>query len=119
MRSLTKVLILILSLTFLCMGCDRRPIQEINDTEAAVNAAIKESANKYAREEIKKLKVDFDAALNEIEMQSKKVFRDYGKARELLSKVKTDAEALKNVTIPSQREEAKKKPRTSNKKGRI
>lgn len=115
MRSLTKGIILFLTLAFIFIGCEKLPKQEINDAKAAVTAATKESANKYAKEEIKKLKADLKVALNEVDSQSKKFFKDYGKVKELLSNVKADAETLKNVTIPKQREEAKKKKRTAKK----
>ena len=115
MKYLNKGLILVLALAFIFIGCEKRPNQEINDAKAAVKAATKESANRYAKEEIKKLKADLKAALNEVDRQSKKFFKDYGKSKELLSNIKAEAETLKNVTIPKQREEAKKKNRTSKK----
>lgn len=106
MKNLHKILVLGLVVTFLFASCAKQPAQEITDTRAAVEAATKEGADVYAAEELKKLNDDLTAALDEVATQDKKFFKKFGTAREMLAKVKTDAEALK-ATIPAKKEAAK------------
>jgi len=106
MKNLHKILVLGLVVTFLFASCAKQPAQEVTDTRAAVEAATKEGADVYAAEELKKLNDDLTAALDEVATQDKKFLKKFGTAREMLAKVKTDAEALK-ATIPAKKEAAK------------
>ena len=106
MRNLFKVFVLGFFVAFLFTSCGKQPTQEISQAEAAVNDAIKEGADVYAKEELKKLQDDLAAAMEEVNTQGKKVFKKYGNAKKMLLQVKTDAEALK-ATIPAKKEEAK------------
>lgn len=106
MKTLVRVSVLGLLVVFLLTGCAKKPEQAISDTEAAVAAVTKEGADVYAKEELKKLNDDMTVAMDEVTTQSKKFIKKYGNAKEMLAKVKTDAEALKTV-IPARKEEAK------------
>ncbi len=106
MRNLFKVFVLGFFVAFLFTSCGKQPTQEISQAEAAVNDAIKEGADVYAKEELKKLQDDLAAAMEEVNTQGKKVFKKYGNAKKMLLQVKTDAEALK-ATIPAKKEQAK------------
>lgn len=96
--------IIVFSLFF---GCSSQPAQEINAAKAAVDNAMAEGAEKYAQEETRKINDELTAAMNEIKAQEEKFFKNYAKAKELLAKVKTDAETLK-AGLASKKEAAKK-----------
>lgn len=106
MKKLVKVLILGAFVVSLFSSCAKQPAQEINDAKAAVEAAAKEGADVYAADELKKLNDDLTAALDEVATQDKKFFKKFATAKEMLAKVKADAEALK-ATIPAKKEAAK------------
>lgn len=93
-------------LTFL-VACGKKPTQEIEETQSAVNAAISEGLGKYAPEDEKKLKDALDAAMEEIKVQEGKTFKNYDKAKQLLAEVKKSAEEMK-ASLPAKKEEAKK-----------
>ena len=59
----------------------------------------------------KKLNDDLQAAMDEVNTQSKQFFKKFGTAKEMLAKVQTDADALK-ATIPAKIEAAKKRRST-------
>ncbi len=104
-----KVLVLLLFITFLLSAC-AMPTQEIDNAKAAVEALAKEGAI-YAKDEFKKLNDELTAALDEVNTQNNKFFKSYGKAKEMLAKVKTDADALTAV-ISQRKEETEKKLKT-------
>jgi hypothetical protein len=91
---------------FLFAACAKQPTQESDAAKAAVEAVTKEGADVYAKDELKKLNDDLTASLDEVNTQSKKFFKKYGTAKEMLAKVKTDAEALKPV-LAARKEEAR------------
>ncbi len=117
MKNLVKVLILGFFVVSLFTSCAKQPTQEINDTKAAVEAATKEGADVYAAAELKKVNDDLTAALDEIATQDKKFFKKFGTAKEMLAKVKADAEALK-ATIPAKKEAAKNAALTAQQEAR-
>lgn len=106
MKAFLKVLTLVVIAAFLFTSCAKQPTQAMNDSKAAIDAATQEGADVYAKDELKKVNDDYTAAMDEVNAQSKKFFKKYGKAKELLAKVKTDAEAVKAL-VPGRKEEAK------------
>jgi len=107
MKTLVKVLVLGVIAAFVFTSCAKQPTQAMNDAKASIDAAVQEGADVYAKDELKKLNDDNQAALDEITVQSKKFFKKYGHAKEMLAKLKTDAEAVK-VLVPARKEEAQK-----------
>lgn len=105
MKSLMRVLVFGLVVAFLFTSCAKKPTMEMDEAKAAVEAVTKEG-EVYAKDELKALNDALTAATDEINAQSKKLFKKYGNAKEMLAKVKTDAEALKPV-IAQKKEEAK------------
>jgi hypothetical protein len=89
---------LVLVLIFV-VGCSKPPTEELNAAKSAVDAVAPE-ASKYAAEDVKKLNDDLQAAQNEISA------KNYKNAKEILVKVKADAETLK-TTLPQRKEQAK------------
>jgi hypothetical protein len=87
------------------LGCAKQPTEEINATKSAVDAVIAEGGN-YAPEETKKLNDNLSAAMNEVKSQDSKPFKDYSKSKEMLAKVKGEAETL-NAGLATKKEQAK------------
>ena len=107
MKNMFRYLVLSMVITFLLAGCGKQPTEEINAAKASVDEVMAEGAQKFAAEDAKKLNDSMQAAQDEIKVQDDKVFKDYAKAKELLSKDKADAEALK-AGLAAKKEEAKK-----------
>lgn len=105
MKGLTKNLVLVLAIALVFSGC-KQPTQLINDAKAVIEDVTTAGADKYAAEELKKLNDDLTAALDEVAAQDKKFFKKFGSAKEMLAKVKTDADALK-AALPAKIEAAK------------
>jgi len=93
-----SILGLVLVLIFV-VGCSKPPTEELNSAKSAVDAVAPE-ASKYVAEDVKKLNDDLQAAQNEIDA------KNYKKAKEILIKVKADADTLK-ATLPQEKEQAK------------
>jgi len=106
MKNIIKGLVLGLLVMFLYAGCAKQPTQEMKEAETAINSAFKEGASIYAAEELEKLKKDYDAVMEEVNTQSKKMFKKYGNAKKMLAQVKADAETLK-ASIPTRKEQAR------------
>lgn len=106
MKNLMKLSVLGLVIVFLFVSCAKQPTQQIDEAKAAIAAVEAAKGNVYAKDELKKLNDDLQAAMDEVNAQSKKLFKKYGKAKEMLAKVKTDAEAVKAL-IPARIEEAR------------
>ncbi|MBN2206885.1 MAG: hypothetical protein JW742_05730 [Candidatus Aminicenantes bacterium] len=106
MKGWMKSLALALTVAILFVSCAKQPTQEINNAQTAIEAVISEKGDIYAADELKKLNDDLQAANDEIAAQSKKFFKKYGTAKEMLAKLVTDAEAVKAL-IPARIEEAK------------
>ncbi|MDY0231180.1 MAG: hypothetical protein RBR88_01705 [Candidatus Saccharicenans sp.] len=106
MKNLVKFSVLSLLVVFLFASCAKQPTQEIDAAKAAIDAVVKAGGNIYAQEELKQLNDDYNAAMEEVNAQSKKLFKKYGNAREMLAKVETDAEAVLTL-IPERKEQAK------------
>jgi len=106
MKRSTVLFLIVVMAGLLLIGCGKQPVEDINAAQAAVNAVIAEGAEKYAPEDAKMLNDELTAALDEIKVQDGKTMKNYGKAQEMLAKVKADAEALK-TSLPVKKEEAK------------
>ena len=106
MRNTSRFLVLITVISLVFSGCSKKPVQEMNDAEAAISTVIKAGAEIYAQEELLKLNNDLAAAKNQLDIQDKKLIKKYGAAREMLTKIAADASALK-ATVASRKEEAK------------
>jgi len=105
-RTTVKLLLVALALSVFLIGCAKKPETEINNTKAALDAAIQEGAEKYAKEEAKLLNDDLTAAQDEIKVQDEKFFKNYDKAKEMLASVQAKADSLK-AEIPARKEKAK------------
>jgi hypothetical protein len=105
MKGLTKNLVLVLAIALVLAAC-KQPTQQINEAQAVIDEIAKAGADKYATAEFKTLGDDMKAAQDEIAVQDKKFFKKFGTAKDMLAKVKTDAEALK-AALPGKIEAAK------------
>ncbi len=112
MKNTVKFLVLSMVMIFLLVGCAKLPTEEINAAKASVDAVVAEGAQKFAAEDAKKLNDSMQAAQDEIKVQDGKTFKDYAKTKELLAKVKADAETLK-AGLAAKKEEAKKNAATA------
>jgi hypothetical protein len=99
MKKFFHFLVLGIFVVGLFSSCAKQPTQ-------AIDAASKEGASVYSADELKKLNDDLQAAMDEVNTQSKKFLKKFGTAKEMLAKVQTDADALK-ATIPAKIEAAK------------
>src|SRR4030042_5119015 len=93
MKGLMKHLALALTVAILFTSCAKQPTQELNNATAAIDAVVAEKGDVYAPDELKALNDDLQAANDEMTAQSKKFFKKYGKAKERLVKLVTDADA--------------------------
>lgn len=98
MKKLMAVLMGLVMVTALA-GCGKQPVEDINASKAAVEAAAGEGAAKYVADDYKKVNDELAAALAEVKVQDEKWFKNYDKAKQLLATTKTDAEALKAKTV--------------------
>jgi hypothetical protein len=101
-------IILGLLLASLCAGCSKQPVQEINAAKSAVDAAVSEGAEKYSPAESQKVNEELAAAMIEVRAQDARFFRDYKRAKEMLLKVKADADNIK-AGLNAKKAEAEKK----------
>ena len=96
-----------LLMVFAFAACSKEPVDEINAAKSAVDAAMAEGAEKYSPAEARKVNDELTAALAEVNAQDAKLSKDYKKAKEMLSKVKVDAETIK-AGLAARKEDAKK-----------
>lgn len=107
MKHVFRLLVVGLIGAFLLSGCAKAPVQEQNDSKAAVEAATNVDTQTYAKDALAKLQGDLDAANAEVKTQDAKfLFKNFDKAKQLLATVKTDAEAVK-AEAAKKKEEAK------------
>ncbi len=106
MKNLMKISVLGFLVVFLFTSCAKQPTQQIDEAKAAIDAVVKAGGDIYAKDELKKLNDDFNVAMDEVNAQSKKLFKKYGKAKEMLAEVKADADSVAQL-IPARKEEAK------------
>lgn len=107
MKSTLKILALAVLVAFVFTSCAKQPTQLMDQAKAAIQAVETAKGNIYAKDELNKLKADLQAALDEVTAQSKKFFKKYGPAKDMLTKVIADADAVK-AQIPARIDEAKK-----------
>ena len=105
MKDIIKLSVLVIAIVFLIASCSK-PQQAMDGAKAAIEAAKNEGADVYAAEELKTLEDSLTTAMDEVETQSKKFLKSYGTSKDMLAKVKADAEALK-ASIPEKKENAK------------
>jgi len=99
--------LVVLALLFV-VGCAKAPTEDIEKAKAATSAAVAGDGAKYAPAEAKALQDSLNKALGEVKAQDEKWFKNYDNAKNMLTKVSADAEALKG-TIAKKKEEAKQK----------
>jgi Holliday junction resolvase len=106
MKNFMKVLVFGLMVAFVFTSCAKVPTQAIDTAKAAIDSVVAAQGDIYAQDEMKKLNDDMIAANDEVTAQSKKFFKKFGKAKEMLVKVVADADAVKAL-VPARIEEAK------------
>ena len=106
MKNFIKVLALGLIAAFIFTSCAKQPTQEIEAAKAAIESVVQAKGGLYAADELKKLNDDLAVANDEVTAQSKKFFKKYGKVKEALAKIVTDADGVMAL-IPGRIEEAK------------
>ena len=98
--------VLSLALVATLSACGSSPTTEIDGARAALDAAVSDGAEKYTADDLKAVNDQMAAAMNEVKAQDGKLFKKYDGARQLLVKVKADAEALK-AKVATVKEEQK------------
>ncbi|MCU0243737.1 MAG: hypothetical protein MUE80_03095 [Acidobacteria bacterium] len=106
MKNIVKGLTLALIVVFAFTSCAKQPTQLMDSAKAAIQGVIDAKGGVYAKDELSKLQGDLQAALDAITAQSKKFFKKYGPAKEMLNKVIADADSAKAL-IPGRIAEAK------------
>ena len=106
MKNIVKGLSLALIVVFAFTSCAKQPVQMMDAAKAAIQSVIDAKGGVYAKDELNKLNGDLQAALDAVTAQSKKFFKKYGPAKEMLTKVVADADAVKAL-IPGRIAEAK------------
>lgn len=104
MKNWVKFLGLGVLVVFLLASCSK-PMKEMDAAKGAIEAAIDEGADVYAKQELETLQADLTAALDTVDAKSKKFFKSYGDAKEMLASVATKAEELK-AAIPAKKQAA-------------
>jgi hypothetical protein len=107
MERKARYLVLAIAVVFLIAGCSKPPTQELEGATASIKDLAAAGAEKYAPEDLKKLNDQVAAAKDEIKSQEGKYFKSYDKSKEMLAKVKADADAFK-PTLAAKKDEAKK-----------
>lgn len=106
MKNIVKGLTLALVVVFVFTSCAKAPTQLMDTAKAAIQSVIDAKGGIYAKDELNKLNGDLQAAMDEVTAQSKKFFKKFGPAKEMLTKVAADADAVKAL-IPGRIMEAK------------
>lgn len=106
MKNLSRILVLVMVAALVFVGCGERPVQEMNNAEIAINTVAKDGAEIYAKEELGKLRDELAATRTQVDAQSKKFIKKYGKARETAIRIASDAATLR-TTVTARKEEAK------------
>jgi hypothetical protein len=105
-HSTFKFMVFGMLLILLFAGCSKQPTEDITAAKSSADALIAEGADKYAPEDMKRINDELTVAMDEVKTQDGKFMKNYGKAKEMLVKVKADAEALKSG-LSVKKEEAK------------
>ena len=112
MKNIVKGLSLALIVVFAFTSCAKQPVQMMDAAKAAIQSVIDAKGGVYAKDELNKLNGDLQAALDAVTAQSKKFFKKYGPAKEMLTQVVADAETVKGL-IPGRIAEAKAEAETA------
>jgi hypothetical protein len=95
MKNIVKGLSLALIVIFAFTSCAKQPVQLMDSAKAAIQGVIDAKGGIYAKDELNKLNGDLQAALDAVTAQSKKFFKKFGPAKEMLTQVVADADAVK------------------------
>ena len=106
MKNIVKGLTLALIVVFVFASCAKAPTQLMDSAKAAIQGVVDAKGGVYAKDELNKLNGDLQAAMDEVTAQSKKFFKKFGPAKDMLTKLAVDADAVKAL-IPARIEEAK------------
>jgi hypothetical protein len=106
MKNIVKGLTLALIVVFVFTSCAKAPTQLMDSAKAAIQGVVDAKGGVYAKDELNKLNGDLQAAMDEVTAQSKKFFKKFGPAKDMLTKLAVDADAVKAL-IPARIEEAK------------
>lgn len=103
-----KLLVVLASLALVASltACAKAPVEEVNATKGALDAAVAEGAQQYTPEDYKMVADQLAAANAEIKVQEEKFFKNFDKAKQILAKAKADADALKGK-VAARKEELK------------
>jgi len=91
---------------FLAVGCAKPPQDEISATQAEMDKARQAQAETWAANEFRGANEAMNAAQAEITAQNEKWFKNYDKAKELLSTAKADAAKAAEAAVAN-KEQAK------------
>jgi len=91
---------------FLAVGCAKPPQDDISATQAEMDKARQAQAETWAADEFKGANEAMNAAQAEITAQNEKWFKNYDKAKELLSTAKADAAKAAEAAVAN-KEQAK------------
>ncbi|NTV81908.1 MAG: hypothetical protein HGA24_10870 [Candidatus Aminicenantes bacterium] len=105
MKNIVKGLALALIVVFAFTSCAKQPTMLMDAAKAAIQGVVDAKGGVYAKDELAKLNGDLQAALDAVNAQSKKFFKKYGPAKEMLTKLAADADAVKGL-IPGRIAEA-------------
>ena len=106
MKNIVKGLALALIVVFAFTSCAKQPTQLMDAAKAAIQGVVDAKGSVYANDELNKLNADLQAAMDAITAQSKKFFKKYGPAKDMLTKLVADADAVKAL-IPGRIADAK------------
>lgn len=88
-------------------ACGKQPVEEINATKAAVEAAAVDGTV-YAAEDYKQVNDALTAAMAEVKVQDEKFFKNYDKASQMLAQAKAQA-ATVQAKAEAEKERMKQK----------
>jgi hypothetical protein len=105
-RKVWSVLAVSVLVALVVAGCGSQPAQEIQAAKGAVDGVVADGGEKFAPAETKGVADSLNAAMEEVKTQDGKFFKNYDKAKEMLTKAKADAETLK-TGLAAKKEQAK------------
>jgi Domain of unknown function (DUF4398) len=106
-RKVWSVLAVSVLVALVVAGCGSQPAQEIQAAKGAVDGVVADGGEKFAPAETKAVSDAVNAAMEEVKTQDGKFFKNYDKAKEMLTKAKADADTLK-TGLAAKKEQAKK-----------
>jgi cob(I)alamin adenosyltransferase len=98
------LLALCLTLTATLTACEKAPTAEIDAAKASIDAAVSEGAEQYTAEQLQNINAQLTAAMIEIKTQESKFLKDFASAKQMLAKVKVEADALKGQVAVAKEE---------------